>query len=337
MAIGWSGLGSALTQGPLDIYKLMLEQRFRQQQAQQSQEMDYQDWTRRQLFLQGLQGPERAKQQAWQQLEAFQQTYPMQQIMGTPALQAQWQQLRTQAGVPLATGPQGPGTMQQVGLPTGTGPGLTHVGTQQPIGPQAQLPILPQVQLQQPQMVAVLNRRTGQVQYVPIQPGARIEPYTPPEGEKPLDPSQLSATDRAVLDLWVNEPKRNALTPETQQALGVRVRAILQRIGFNIPATAPPPTSSGFLDTLRRWLTGAGAGTQPRNITAGVPQPQPAVGTPPVSPGVPAPPARAVGAPPVVPQKTITQAQVAAIAKKKGVPLAEAIRQAKAQGFVVVP
>ena|SRR2546422_8340444 len=114
MSMGWGALGPALTQGPLDIYRLMLEQRFRQQQAQQSQEMDYQDWMRRQLFLQGLQGPELAKQQAQQQLSLFLQSYPNWQ--SDPALVAHYQQLAQTAGFPVPTRPTTAGA-PTVGIP----------------------------------------------------------------------------------------------------------------------------------------------------------------------------------------------------------------------------
>src|SRR5207245_285291 len=79
----------------------------------------------------------------------------------------------------------------------------------------------------------------------------------------------------------------------TQQALWARLQAALRRIGIAVPSAPPPPTNSGFWDSLRQWWQGAtsGAQAQPRNVTAGVPGPQPAVGTPPVAPGQPAPPA----------------------------------------------
>src|SRR5947209_17026238 len=131
MAIGLGALASGYTGAWSDFYRMMIEQELQRRNQANQYDLSYQNWQKQQQYLQQQNAPLLQRQQAWQQLQEFERTYPQQQILAMPHLQSAWQNLRTQAGVPLATGPQGPGTMQQVGPPTGTGPGLATVGTQQ--------------------------------------------------------------------------------------------------------------------------------------------------------------------------------------------------------------
>ena len=334
MSIGWSGLGGALTQGPLDIYKMMLEQRFRQQQAQQTQEMDYQDWMRRQLFLQGLQGPERAKQQAQQQLSLFLQNYPNWQ--SDPALVTHYQGLDSAAGFPTPTRQTTAGA-PTVGIP---GQAMAEGGLSRFLVPQG-IQQIPSGQLRaEPILPQQFQRRT-------------LSDYDPRFGGTVFAATPLPVTSTGEIDssgleryyklakLSAEEKPKEPFTPAQlntvwQQSVNQAGFEILGKRGSGLSfgpdgqivlAAGQPPLTQQEVDAINRRAQEIYAQRVARSTGRPIPGPappvpipmtrdevlrrqaaraglpasptQPAVGAPPVSVGIPAPPARAVGAPPV--------------------------------------